>query len=138
MQLELFLLMIFPALSGLAIITVCRAWLRWGVVRWSEAQVDDRKILDYLLATEHPVGGGKAAFFAAVGYRRDDWTRLRDDLLGLPVRGEVVSKSETRFGQKFVVDGVVQSPNGRMIGLRTVWITDGPGEPPRFVTAYPS
>jgi hypothetical protein len=109
-----------------------------GVVRWSEAQVGDRKILDYLLATDHPVGGDKAAFFAAVGYRRDDWTRLRDDLRGLPGRGEVVSTSETPFGQKLVVDGVVQAPSGRMIGLRTVWITDGPGEPPRLVTAYPS
>jgi hypothetical protein len=38
------------------------------VVRWSEAQVDERKILDYLLATDHPVGGDKAAFFATVGY----------------------------------------------------------------------
>lgn len=108
------------------------------MVRWSEAQVDERKILDYLLATDHPVGGDKAAFFAAVGYRRDNWVQLRHDLLGVPVRGELVTKSETRFGNKFVVDGVVQSPSGRMIGLRTVWITDGSDEVPRLVTAYPS
>lgn len=63
---------------------------------------------------------------------------MTDDLLSVPAHGELVTKSETRFGHKFVVDGVVQSPGGRMIGLRTVWITDGPDEAPRLVTAYPS
>lgn len=58
--------------------------------------------------------------------------------MSLPAHGEVVAKSETRFGYKFVVDGVVQSPSGRMIGLRSVWIADGPDEAPRLVTAYPS
>ncbi|EUA05429.1 hypothetical protein [Mycobacterium kansasii] len=37
-----------------------------------------------------------------------------------------------------VVDGVVESPCGRMVALRTVWISDGPGDVPRLVTAYPS
>lgn len=108
------------------------------MVRWSEAKIDERKILDYLLATDHPVGGDKAAFFIAVGYSRRAWKQLRKDLVELTEHGEIIAKQETAFGHKYVVDGVVQSPSGRMIGLRTVWISDGPDEPPRLVTAYPS
>ncbi len=108
------------------------------MVQWSEAKIDERKILDYLLSTDHPVGGDKAAFFSAVGYTRNAWTQLRDDLLEVGRHGETVIKQETQFGRKHVIDGVVQSPNGRMIGLRTVWISDGPDDPPRLVTAYPS
>ncbi|MGH3682777.1 MAG: DUF6883 domain-containing protein [Natronosporangium sp.] len=37
------------------------------MARWSEAAVDERKILDYLLAVDHPIGGDKAVFFIAVG-----------------------------------------------------------------------
>jgi hypothetical protein len=107
------------------------------VAQWNKASVDDRKILDYLLASDHSVGGSKAIFFAAVGYTRAEGTRLRDDLLGLPERGEVVSEQRTPFGVKYVVDGTVQSPTGRMTNLRTVWISDGPDDPPRLVTAYP-
>lgn len=88
------------------------------MARWGEAEVTERKILDYLLAVDHPVGRDKAAFFIASGYSRTDWTRLRDDLV-------------------HVVDGVIGAPSGRTIGLRTIWISDGAEDPPRLVTAYP-
>lgn len=102
------------------------------------ATVDERKILDYLLAVDHPVGGDKAVFFTAVGYRREEWIRLRDDLLSLAHRGEIVAEQETKFGFKYVVDGVIHTPAGRAVSVRTVWISDGNDGPPRLVTAYPS
>ncbi|HKH48502.1 MAG TPA: adhesin, partial [Thermoanaerobaculia bacterium] len=37
------------------------------------AIVDEAKVRDYLLSSEHPVGRFKAAFFANVGYTRQDW-----------------------------------------------------------------
>ena len=64
--------------------------VRWIVFRWREAQVDERKILEYLLATGHPVGGAKAAFFVSLGYSSKEWTRLRDDLARIARHGEVI------------------------------------------------
>ena len=107
------------------------------MARWSEAEVTQRKILDYLLAADHPVGGDKAVFFAAIGYSRTDWTRLRDDLARLANRGEVVAEEATPFGVKYVIDGVIRTPDGRSIGVRSIWISDGAEDPPRLVTAYP-
>jgi hypothetical protein len=107
------------------------------VARWDQASIDDRKILDYLLSIDHPVGADKAAFFVAVGYAVADWTRLRDDLLEVARAGELVTEHKTQFGIKYVVDGLVNAPAGRTVELRTVWITDEPAGAPRLVTAYP-
>lgn len=35
------------------------------------ACVDERKIHDYLLSSEHPIGRFKAAFFRSLGYTRE-------------------------------------------------------------------
>lgn len=107
------------------------------MARWNNAEISDRKIVDYPLAEDHPVGVDKAAFFAAVGYIRENWTQLRDDLLLIARQGELVATQQTRFGIKYVVDGLVRAPAGRAIELRTVWISDGPEDAPRLVTAYP-
>ena len=107
------------------------------MARWNEAQVTEGKILEYLLSADHPTGKDKAAFFAAVGYSREEWNQLRDDLLGLARAGDVVAETPTEYGMKYVLDGVLQTPVGRAVALRTVWIADEPEDPPRLVTAYP-
>lgn len=107
------------------------------MARWIEAKVQEGKILEYLLSPDHPVGGDKAAFFLAVGYTREEWTRLRDDLLQLAGDGKVMAEHETQYGNKYTVDGSITSPTGRRIDVRTVWISDRPNDLPRLVTAYP-
>lgn len=107
------------------------------MARWDEAQVSEAKILGYLLSADHPMGADKAAFFSAIGYRRSEWTRLRDDLIHLARHGDLVAEEESPYGMKYVVEGAVHAPSGRFAGLRTVWISDGPDDAPRLVTAYP-
>jgi hypothetical protein len=72
----------------------------------------------------------------------DEGTSL---LLGASVvRGEepdqiaLVAEQQTPFGIKYVVNGVIRVPVGRSVALRTIWISVGPDDPPRLVTAYPS
>jgi len=107
------------------------------VPRWEDANVDANKILDYLLSIEHPVGADKARFFTSMGYHRDHWERLRDDLLRIAHDRPSVSEQRTNFGFKYVVDGMIRTPAGRIVELRTIWISDDPDGPPRLVTAYP-
>jgi len=45
--------------------------------------VTEDKLRDYLLNPLHPVGGPKAAWFASIGYTRENWSELRDGLLTL-------------------------------------------------------
>jgi hypothetical protein len=37
------------------------------------ARIDRTKIVDYLLAIDHPEGAGKATFFLRFGFTIDDW-----------------------------------------------------------------
>ena len=44
-----------------------------------QAIIDGRKLYGYLLSFAHPTGRFKARFFAQLGYRSDNWSRLADD-----------------------------------------------------------
>lgn len=47
------------------------------------AMVEREKIVDYLLNPAHPGNGGKAAFFFAHGFRREEWAMLATALIAL-------------------------------------------------------
>jgi hypothetical protein len=51
--------------------------------------------------------------------------------------GEISESIVTRHGTKYVVDGLLATPSGRSVAVRTVWIIEDASLPPRLVTAYP-
>ena len=102
------------------------------------AFVEREKITEYLLNPAHPDGAGKALFFAAHGFHREDWETLADGLRTL-ARTALVSKSmASPHGQKYIIDGRMLTPNGKTVMVRTVWIIDEGLDKPRLVTAYPT
>ena len=101
------------------------------------AVVERGKISDYLLNSAHPDNGGKAAFFLSLGYKRDDWRLLAAALHRLAVATEVARSMETTHGIKYVLDGSIETPGGKMTAVRTIWIVDRGLDRPRLVTAYP-
>ncbi len=99
--------------------------------------VEPEKIVDYLLNPAHPDGWGKAQFFSAMGFRREEWSILAE-ALRLVVRNSTASRSVTSpHGRKYIVEGVLQTPSGLTPTVRTVWIVDEGTDAPRLVTAYP-
>ncbi len=105
--------------------------------RAEAATVDERKITNYLLSVEHPYGRFKARFFTSFGFRLDAWEDLRDALLRHARDNEVVAYEVTAFGTKYVVDGPLNAPDGRVPQVRTVWFVEADDDRPRFVTVYP-
>jgi hypothetical protein len=101
------------------------------------AVVEREKIADYLLNPAHPDNGGKAAFFLALGYTRDDWLPLAAALRRLALATEIAKSMETAHGIKYVVDGGMETPTGKTPVVRTIWIVDRGLDTPRLVTAYP-
>jgi hypothetical protein len=87
------------------------------------------------VAHPYPIGGPKAQFFFSVGFR--DAVALENALLELAWTGDVASMTTSAHGVKYAVDGVVSTPAGRLVKLRTIWIVERAHEGPRFVTAYP-
>ena len=103
----------------------------------ANAHVEPAKIVNYLLAPEHPEGAGKAEFFTHFGFTVDEWQLLAEALLAHALTLRVASMSETQYGTKYRIEGPVVCPDGRTPSIRTVWIIDRGADKPRLVTAHP-
>jgi hypothetical protein len=103
----------------------------------SQAVVSSAKILDYLLSDSHPHGRGKARFFVSHGFLGSDWGRLATALRRHALLHPVCQVVESRFGVRYVIEGGLSSPDGRVPSVRTVWFIRFGREIPEFVTAYP-
>ena len=102
-----------------------------------QAVVEEPKIVQYLLDPQHPDGAPKARFFLAMGFTRENWGALAEALRRLASDAPVSNQVESRHGRKFVVDGPLDTPSGRVVTVGTVWIINAGEEVPRLVTAYP-
>ena len=102
-----------------------------------EGLVAPEKVRDYLLSREHPVGRFKAVFFLSLGYAREQWSLLAEDLRKHAAEGFVGEGTTGPYGTKYVVRGTLRGPNGRRADVLAVWIVRRGENAPRFVTAYP-
>ena len=101
------------------------------------AEIAKEKITLYLLNPSHPAGGSKASFFLRFGFSAARWQELAGALRQQALGNEVVETDETRYGVRYVVDGVIIAPNGAALNVRSVWYIHPRGSAPRFVTAHP-
>ena len=106
-------------------------------LRLELAHIEPAKVRDYLLSVIHPVGRFKAVVFGSLGYRAEEWERLRDDLLALARTTESVAGESSAFGQKYKVSGSLKGPNGREGLFTCVWLAPADNGPARFITAFP-
>lgn len=103
------------------------------VPRAEDAYIDPHKITRYLLSPGEP----KSAVFVAVGYEVSEWRALEEDLLRLIRDTNYTEVHTVLWGSRYVVDGVLESPSGRIVRLRTIWQVEERGGRPRLITAYP-
>jgi hypothetical protein len=101
------------------------------------AWVPVEKVSAYLLSDEHPAGASKARFFRRQGYSRSAPDILAADLRAVASTGRMVARSRSSHGEKFVLDGWIDTPAGNRVSVRTVWIVEADC-PARLVTAYPA
>jgi hypothetical protein len=101
------------------------------------AIVSQEKIVGYLLNPLHPDGAGKAWFFDRLGFRADHWQVLAEAFQDMVAHTEVTDQVDSLHGAKYIVDGLIDTPVGKLAWVRTVWIIDAGEQTPRLVTAYP-
>ena len=102
------------------------------------AQVDQSKVVDYLLNAEKMPGAAKARFFKSFGFRADSWKQMVAALVDQARENPVVKEHESRFGTKYTIEGTIKTPDGRNPKIWTVWQIDKDHLAPRLITAYPS
>ena len=102
-----------------------------------QASVAPEKARDYLLHIEHSRGRAKARFFLRYGFTREQWLVFADALRAHAVANAVISTREMSHGTHYVVDGSLETPDGRNPRVWTVWEITPSSEIPRLITAYP-
>ena len=103
----------------------------------SERQIDKSKLFDYLL---HPVNSrGKLGHFSRYGYSQGNWEDLHASLLEHAQKHLVTRVVATKFGTKYIVTGVLNTPSGRqpLPIITAVWQKDTGEVGVRLITAYP-
>ena len=85
----------------------------------------------YLLAIS------KAEFFLQFGFSQEKWETLADALRQHASQNEIVKTERSDFGIKYVIEGILPSPDGRNPVVRSIWFIKNDTKEPYFVTAYP-
>ena len=101
----------------------------------NQAIIPKRKITEYLLSNTHPVGKSKAKYFEQYGFSAESWEIMADALSVFVNENEISSIQNTNFGERYVIDGNLQSPDERNPLIRTIWVLEN--NVPIFITAFP-
>jgi hypothetical protein len=102
-----------------------------------EAKIDPKKIVNYVLDKEHPVGGHKAKVFeSALGFNQTNSDLLIKNIQEGVLKFPAVKGAQDKFGQKFTIDMPIVGPNGNTAVVRTGWIFDVGSNTPRLVTLF--
>ncbi|MGI8438041.1 MAG: DUF6883 domain-containing protein [Chthoniobacterales bacterium] len=99
--------------------------------------VEEAKIVGYLLDLDHTDGGPKARFFLGRGFSPESWEGFADALKKHGATQTITSEALTRHGRKYVVECVIETPDGLNPCILTVWISSNE-DPPRLITAHPN
>lgn len=102
-----------------------------------EAVIPEKKIVDYLLSLTHESGRDKAVFFSHFGFVPEAWERLAHALRQHAAQHQVARIEASLFGERYVIEGEIDTPSGRKPKVRAVWFLKTNERIPHFVTAYP-
>ncbi|MEX2219986.1 MAG: DUF6883 domain-containing protein [Phycisphaerales bacterium] len=100
------------------------------------AIVDDRKLLEYVLNPDHPVGRHHAALFERVlGVARTDAIVLRQALLAAAISAEATPGRPSPHGRKYETRFTMTGRAGSATVL-AVWLVETGTDNPRLITCY--
>lgn len=101
---------------------------------YQNAVIDERKLLDYALNVEHPVGGNKARRIrAALGYDASNASEIIAAIRAAIITNTAIECTEIQWGRVFTVDFPLTGVSGEVI-VRTSWIIEN--DVPRMTSFY--
>ncbi len=103
--------------------------------RGKDAIVETRKIREYILSSDHPIGKHKARVFrAALGLKDSDADFLMSALRDAAIKIDATFGDLDEFGRRYVIDFELTTLYGTAV-IRSAWIIQGE-DAPRFVTCF--
>jgi hypothetical protein len=101
------------------------------------AVIEQSKLTEYLLNTEHKRGGAKAKLLIQCGYSLDNWQELEADIRKFHLTVDVSLIKETTYGTRYEISANLLTPINRQLLVRTVWQIDKGTDFPRLITLVP-
>ena len=101
------------------------------------AVIAREKVVNYLLSDSHRDGRHKATFFKRFGFAVEGWRMLARMLREHAAEHDVTKVEASPYGTRYVIDGIICSPDARNPLIRAVWFVETGEDIPRFITAYP-
>lgn len=71
------------------------------------------------------------------GFTVEHWEILAEALLAHAATHEIAKIESSPFGLRYVIEGIISTPDGRMPHVRAVWFMENGEDRARFVTACP-
>lgn len=99
--------------------------------------ISRKKLTDYVLSETHSTGKFKAKFFRTLGFNDTNVSFFEIVLRTLVDSEDIKETIPSVYGTKYILDGKVNTPSGKNITLRTIWIIEKGQSRPRFITVYP-
>lgn len=99
--------------------------------------IQKEKLIDYVLSETHSTGRFKAKYFRRLGFDETNIHLLEEALRKIAKKEEIQDEITSQYGIKYILDGQINSPIGKIVRVTTVWIVEKDQNIPRFVTVYP-
>lgn len=99
--------------------------------------ISKKKLQDYILSETHATGKFKAKFFRKLGFNEENIDFFEQVLLNLAEIYDVKDELKSPYGTKYVIEGEIDTPSGKVTKVVTVWIIEENQQIPRFITVYP-
>jgi hypothetical protein len=99
--------------------------------------INPQKVKSYLLNINHPDGGAKAKLLIGFGFTIKYTSVLETAIINHVTNNDVCKVITTPFGEKYLVEGPIETPFGKSLQVRSVWVKELKEEIIKFVTLYP-
>ncbi len=99
--------------------------------------IDPRKLREYALNSDNPVGADKAVMFERhLGFTRDNYESLLEQISAQALETEGILGLTDEHGQRYRVDLEIIGTQGQREFVRTAWIVEPDSDAARLVTLY--
>ena len=99
--------------------------------------IDPRKLTEYALNPDNPVGADKAVMFQRhLGLTRDNYQPLLEQISSQTLEAEAILGLTDEHGQRYRVDLEIIGTQGQREIVRTAWIVEPDSDAARLVTLY--
>ncbi len=103
----------------------------------NKAFISSEKLVSYVLSETHATGKFKAKFFRSLGFDETNVYLFEKALRSLAKSQEAEDALSSQYGTKYIIDGKIDTPSGKTVKVRTIWIIEKGQNSPRFITVYP-